>query len=101
MAVTMVTYPSLFASFAGSPPLKGTGRTVEVPSVEPTSDGYAVFTTNSAQQFHDFLVMMGRSDLLEDQGLARVLTRFKRRVEFLGVVHDWTTKRTSAEALEE
>ncbi|MCU1463964.1 MAG: L-carnitine dehydratase/bile acid-inducible protein, partial [Acidimicrobiales bacterium] len=101
MTVTMTTYPSVFSSFAGWPPMTGTGRMIEVPSIEPTSDGYAVFTTNSAQQFHDFLVMMGRGDLLEDQGLARPLTRFKRRVEFLATVHEWTTKRTSADALGE
>ncbi len=48
MAVTMVTYPSVFASFAGRPQVAGTGRTIEVPSVEPTRDGYFVVTTNSA-----------------------------------------------------
>ena len=58
MAVTMVTYPSVFASFAGRPEVAGTGRTIEVPSIEPTRDGYFVVTTNSAQQFHDFLLMI-------------------------------------------
>ena len=48
MAVTMVTYPSVFASFAGRPQAAGTGRTIEVPSIEPTRDGYFVITTNSA-----------------------------------------------------
>jgi crotonobetainyl-CoA:carnitine CoA-transferase CaiB-like acyl-CoA transferase len=66
MAVTLATYPSVFASFAGWPELKGTGRTVEVPSIEPTSDGYVVFTTNSAQQFQDFVVLIGRPDWLGD-----------------------------------
>ena len=101
MAVTMVTYPSLFASLSGWPPVQGTGRTVEVPSVEPTSDGYAVFTTNSAQQFHDFLVMIGRADLIDDPVLARAATRFERRGEFLRAVHEYTTKRTTAEVLED
>ena len=66
MAITMCTYPSVFSSFAGWPPLRGTGRSIEVPSVEPTADGHVVFTTNSAQQFHDMLVMIGRADLLDD-----------------------------------
>jgi len=101
MTVTMATFPSVFASFLGWPPMTGTGRTVEVPSIEPTADGYAVFTTNSAQQFHDFLVMIGRADLLDDTQLARVAPRFKRRHEFLATVHDYTTKRTSAEVLED
>jgi crotonobetainyl-CoA:carnitine CoA-transferase CaiB-like acyl-CoA transferase len=100
MAVTMVTCPSVFASFLGWPPLTGTGRTVEVPSVEPTSDGFAVFTTNSAQQFQDFLIMIGRPDLLDDPDLPSAVKRFARRDEFLNAVHDYTIKHTAAEVLE-
>jgi crotonobetainyl-CoA:carnitine CoA-transferase CaiB-like acyl-CoA transferase len=101
MAVTMVTYPSVYSSFLGWPPLSGTGRTVEVPSIEPTSDGYFVVTTNSAQQFQDFLVMMGRPDLLEDHELAQVAKRFARREEFLRAVHNHTSERTTSGVLEE
>jgi crotonobetainyl-CoA:carnitine CoA-transferase CaiB-like acyl-CoA transferase len=101
MAVTMTTYPSLFASLSGWPPVHGTGRTVEVPSVEPTADGYVVFTTNSAQQYQDFMVMIGRADLLEDTALARAAGRWERRAEFLAAVHEYTTKRTTADVLED
>jgi len=100
MAVTMATYPSVFASFTGWPELRGTGRSIEVPSIEPTADGFVVFTTNSAQQFQDFLIMIERPDLLEDQELPIAMHRFRRRAEFLADVHEWTTKRTSAEVLE-
>ncbi len=101
MAVSMITYPSLFASFTDWPPLSGTGRTVEVPSIEPTQDGYFVVTTNSAQQFQDFLVMIERADLVEDADLAQVAKRFARRDEFLAAVHDHTQSRTTAQLLEE
>jgi crotonobetainyl-CoA:carnitine CoA-transferase CaiB-like acyl-CoA transferase len=101
MAVTMVTFPSLFASFLGWPPVTGTGRVVEVPSIEPTTDGWAVFTTNSAQQFQDFCVMIGRTDWLDDPEMARVASRFTHRDEFLRAVHDYTTKRSTAEILED
>src|SRR5207302_1792275 len=101
MAVTMTTYPSVFADFAGWPPLRGTGRSIEVPSIEPSADGYVVFTTNSAQQFESMLVMIGRGDLLEDSDLARAMSRFKRRAEFLAAVHEYTTKRSSEELLAE
>jgi len=101
MAVTMVTFPALFASFLGWPPMTGTGRVVEVPSIEPTADGWAVFTTNSAQQFQDFCVMIGRTDWLDDPEMARVASRFVRRDEFLRAVHDYTTKRTTAEILDD
>ncbi|MGP0030492.1 MAG: CaiB/BaiF CoA transferase family protein [Acidimicrobiales bacterium] len=100
MAVTMVTYPSVFASFAGWPEQQGTGRTIEVPSVEPTKDGYFVATTNSAQQFKDFLVMIGRPDLLADPELPVASKRFARRREFLTAVHDYTTRHTTDEVLD-
>lgn len=101
MAIALVTFPSVFSSFAGWPVLKGTGRTIEVPSIEPTSDGWVVFTTNSAQQFHDFLILIGRPDLLEDKGLARAPQRFNRRAEFLEEVHKYTRSKSSAQVLEE
>jgi crotonobetainyl-CoA:carnitine CoA-transferase CaiB-like acyl-CoA transferase len=99
MAATMATYPSVFASFQGWPAIRGTGRSVEVPSIEPTADGYAVFTTNSAQQFQDFCLLIGRPDMMEDAELASAVGRTKRRDEFLGAVHEHTTRRTTAELL--
>ena len=63
MAVTMVTYPTVFAELAGWP--EPTGRpATRTPSIEPTEDGWIVVTTNSATQFTDFLVMIERPDLL-------------------------------------
>lgn len=102
MAVTLVTYPSVFASFAGRPPAAaGTGRMVEVPSVEPTADGYVVFTTNSAQQFQDFVAMIGRPEWQGDEGMSRALERFARRQEFLAAVHQWSGHRSCEAALQE
>jgi crotonobetainyl-CoA:carnitine CoA-transferase CaiB-like acyl-CoA transferase len=101
MAVTMTTYSSVAASFAGWPAQPGTGRMVEVPSIEPTKNGFIVFTTNSAQQFADFLVMIERPDLLQDPDLARVLVRFARRHEFESAVRAHTTRYTTEELLEQ
>ncbi len=101
MAVTLVTYPSVFASFSGWRPQQGTGRLIEVPSIEPTNDGYIVVTTNSAQQFQDFLVMIGRPDLLGDPDLALATKRFARRNEFLSAVHNHTGRHSTAELLDE
>ncbi len=101
MAVSLITYPSLFASFTGWPALAGTGRTIQVPSLEPTKDGCFVVTTNSAQQFQDFLVMIERPDLLEDPDLPQVAKRFARRDEFLAAVRRHTRTRTTAEMLDE
>src|SRR3954451_2791523 len=101
MAVAMTTFQPVFSSFMGWPAVKGTGRAIEFPSIEPTSDGYVVFTTNSAQQFESLLLMIGRADLVEDKDLVRPNVRFKRREEFSAAVHAFTKKRTSAEVLDE
>jgi crotonobetainyl-CoA:carnitine CoA-transferase CaiB-like acyl-CoA transferase len=100
MTVAMTTYPSVFVSFSGRPPPPGTGRTIEVPSIEPTADGFVVFTTNSARQFHDFLMMIGRPDLVDDRRFASFPSRFQHRAEFLAAVHEYTTKHSSREVLE-
>jgi crotonobetainyl-CoA:carnitine CoA-transferase CaiB-like acyl-CoA transferase len=100
MALTMNTYTVVFAELQGWPPLQRPTRMIEIPSIEPTADGYACFTTNSAQQFADFLVLIGRPDLLEDRDLASHLGRWRRRDEFLAMTHAYTTKHTTAEVLE-
>jgi crotonobetainyl-CoA:carnitine CoA-transferase CaiB-like acyl-CoA transferase len=101
MAVTMTTYSSVTASFAGWPIQPGTGRMIEVPSIEPTKNGFIVFTTNSAQQFEDFLVMIERPDLLEEPDLARAPVRFARRHQFESAVRAYTTRHTTEELLEQ
>src|SRR5262249_60325226 len=65
MSLTMNTYAMVFAEMLGWPEVKRPTRAVEVPSIEPTTDGYACFTTNSAQQLADFLVLIERPDQLE------------------------------------
>ncbi len=101
MALTMNTYTSVFAEFLGWPPMRRPTRSVEIPSIEPSSDGYVAFTTNSAQQFADFLVLIERPDLLEDRELALHMGRFKRRHEFLEIIRAHTTRYTAAELLEQ
>ena len=100
MAMTMNTFTSVFASFMGRPPFRGPARTIEIPSVEPTTDGYVGFCTITAQQFQDFLVLTERPDLIDDRHLASAIGRSKRMDEILAVIHDWTTKRTSDEIIE-
>jgi crotonobetainyl-CoA:carnitine CoA-transferase CaiB-like acyl-CoA transferase len=101
MALTMNTYTSVFAEFLGWPPMRRPIRTFEVPSIEPSADGFAAFTTNSAQQFADFLVMIGRPDMMDDRDLASALGRFKRRHEALAMIRAHTTRFTTAELLEQ
>jgi crotonobetainyl-CoA:carnitine CoA-transferase CaiB-like acyl-CoA transferase len=74
--------------------------TQETPSIEPSSDGYVGFCTNSRQQFSDFLVMIERTDLADDAGLAQVAGRMARFDEWNPVVRDWTTRHSTAEIVE-
>jgi crotonobetainyl-CoA:carnitine CoA-transferase CaiB-like acyl-CoA transferase len=73
---------------------------VETPSIEPTADGYVGFCTNSRQQFSDFLLMIDRPDLREDEQLAQFAGRLMRFEEWNGIMHAWLSKRTTAEVIE-
>jgi crotonobetainyl-CoA:carnitine CoA-transferase CaiB-like acyl-CoA transferase len=100
MAITMtISYGALQRSL-GVPAPPGPPRTVELPSIEPTADGYVGFTTVTRQQFDDLLLLVERPDLLGDEDLATQAGRQRRRDEFLAVIRDWTTQRTTAEVVE-
>lgn len=101
MALTMNTYTSVFAEFLGWPPVRRPTRMIEIPSIEPSADGYVAFTTNSAQQFADFLVLIGRPDLHDDHELARAIGRFKRRREMIEMTAAFTTQHSTAEILKQ
>ncbi len=73
---------------------------VETPSIEPTADGYVGFCTNSRQQFSDFLLLIERPDLREDEQLAQFAGRLMRFEEWTGILRAWLSKRTTAEVIE-
>jgi crotonobetainyl-CoA:carnitine CoA-transferase CaiB-like acyl-CoA transferase len=75
-------------------------RSLELPSIEQTADGYVGFCTITGQQFQDFLVLIERFEWLDDAELASYAGRLRRREEFSAAVREWTTKRTTAEVIE-
>ena len=101
MVMTMNTYSWISALFTGDTHPVRPGRTVELPSIEPTADGHVGFCTVARQQFLDFLVMIGRPDWLEDEDMCGYGGRWRRRDEFRAVMHAWTTQRTTAEVIAE
>ena len=101
MTVTMNTFTSLFFSFTGAPPPPVPTPTIELPSIEPTADGYVGFCTIARQQFEDFLVLVEHAELLADDELANATLRAKRMDEFLGYVRPWTTRHTTDEVIEQ
>src|SRR5262249_56904360 len=78
----------------------GAPQSVETPSIEPTADGYVGFCTNSAQQFSDFLLLIERPDLREDQALFAVASRLARFAEWNEIVHAFTRRLSTAEIVE-
>jgi crotonobetainyl-CoA:carnitine CoA-transferase CaiB-like acyl-CoA transferase len=73
---------------------------VETPSIEPTADGYVGFCTNSRQQFSDFLLMIERPDLRQDEQLAQFAGRLMRFEEWNEIMRAWLSKKTTAEVIE-
>lgn len=82
------------------PPMAFLMPSVETPSVEPTADGYVGFCTNARQQFLDFLLLIERPDLQEDETLLQVPGRMMRFAEWNAIVRAWTTRHTTAEIVE-
>jgi crotonobetainyl-CoA:carnitine CoA-transferase CaiB-like acyl-CoA transferase len=94
-------YADLTHQLAGRPPLGLPGRSVEIPSIEPTADGWVGFNTNTRQQFESFLSMIGRRDLLdEDPSWALVRARHERADQWNAIVRAWTTERSTEEIVE-
>jgi crotonobetainyl-CoA:carnitine CoA-transferase CaiB-like acyl-CoA transferase len=84
----------------GDPEHAFLAASVETPSIEPTADGYVGFCTNSRQQFSDFLLMIERTDLQEDEQLAQFAGRLMRFEEWNEITHAWLSKKTTAEVVE-
>ena len=100
VAIVMTNSPVAMADFMGWPPVSRPARLFQVPSVEPTADGYVAVTTNTAQQFWDLNVLMGHPELNDDDDLRVQQSRFRRRDEYLPLLHDWTTSHTTDEVVD-
>ncbi|MGD1283884.1 CaiB/BaiF CoA transferase family protein [Mycobacterium seoulense] len=91
----------MYYALAGSPPISAPPRMTELPSIEPTADGWIGFNTNTRQQFESFLLMIERYDLLEeDPAWALAPTRYERMEEWNKIVRDWTTRHTTEEIVD-
>jgi crotonobetainyl-CoA:carnitine CoA-transferase CaiB-like acyl-CoA transferase len=96
---TGTTAADLMDSLRGRPNPGAPARSFETPSIEPTSDGYVGFNTNTRTQFDSFLLMIGRPDLIEDGFWASIANRVVNWDEWNGIIHDFTPKHTTAEVV--
>jgi crotonobetainyl-CoA:carnitine CoA-transferase CaiB-like acyl-CoA transferase len=93
-------YLDLMWGILGRPPVVGVLPNIETPSIEPTLDGFVGFTTYSAQQMSDFLLMIERPDLRETGEFDQFAQRLGRLEDFEEIVHAYTKTHTTDEIVE-
>ncbi len=101
MALATNNYTDLMFQLLGVEPSGALPQSLETPSIEPTKDGYVGFNTNTRQMFSDFLLMIGRHDLQDDEELAQVGGRLARWDDWNEIVHAWTREHTTADIIEQ
>jgi crotonobetainyl-CoA:carnitine CoA-transferase CaiB-like acyl-CoA transferase len=100
--ITATNFSDLFNSLGGRPMPDPAvpPRTVEIPSIEPTLDGWVGFNTNTRDQWESFCILIERPDLLEDGAFALLGARIARADEWNALVREWTTRHTTADIVE-
>ena len=93
-------YSFLLASLSGVWEMPTPYRNLEMPSIEPTADGYVGFCTMAQQQFQDFLVLIGAPEWGDDPKITSPVERWANRDLFYERVHAWTKPRTTEEIIE-
>ncbi len=93
-------YLDLMWGILGRPPVVGSLPNLETPSIEATRDGFVGFTTYSAQQMSDFLLMIERPDLRESHEFDQFVQRLGRLDEWEEIVHAYTLAHSTDEIIE-
>ena len=75
------------------------GRFVDVPSVEPTADGWVGFATNGSAQFRAFAEMVGHPEWADHPELGRVDRRGEHDRMLRAEIATFTTAHTTDEVL--
>jgi crotonobetainyl-CoA:carnitine CoA-transferase CaiB-like acyl-CoA transferase len=101
MNIGSSVYADLMHSLLGRPHISGPARSVEIPSIEPTLDGWVGFNTNSRQQFNDFCLLIERPELSESEiEWWNIGVRGERMDEWNEIVRSWTTQHTTEDVVE-
>ncbi len=99
LAITLVCYPSVMASFPGGVRRRATYRMQ--PDIERCNDGFVGLTTLTVQQWHDFLAMIDRHDLIDRTELTSPRARIAHSSELHGIISAWTEEHEVAEVVEQ
>ena len=95
---TCTNVQTLWGSFTGE---YDTRIALEVPSVEPTRDGYVGFCVFTGQQWQDFTVLVGHPEWADDPQLATMGGRIAAGESIAGAIRKWTSARTTEEVVSE
>lgn len=76
------------------------GRSVQIPAIERTRDGWVGLCTISARQRQDLMILVGRPDLADDESLAYGTAQQQRQDELKTAIVDWAAGLTTAEAVD-
>ncbi len=86
MAIAGSVFGDLAHHCMGRPEPTGPSRSVETPSIERAADGFVGFNTNTATQFQNFLVLIERTDLLDDPRFAGLGGRYAHMAEWQEII---------------
>ncbi len=75
-------------------------RAIEIPSIEPTKDGWVGLCTITGQQWTDFCSLLGRQDIGEDERFLDGRARMEHFDFMRDVIHGWTREHTTDEVIE-
>ena len=92
LALCLTYYPVTYHDMVGRP--FRSGRSAITPGVETTSDGIVGLGVGTGQQWHDFCVMVGHPEWMEDRSL------FANRAHLAPDIAAWAAEHTTAEILE-
>ena len=95
---TCTNVQTLWGSFTGE---YDTRIALEVPSVEPTRDGYVGFCVFTGQQWQDFTVLVGHPEWADDPQLGTMGGRIAAGESIAGTIREWTSARTTEEVVRE
>ncbi len=102
MTIAFNQFQSVAAQLDGrGPQPDAIGRFVDVPSVEPTADGWVGFATNGSAQFRAFAEMVGHPEWADHPELGRVDRRGGHDRELRSEIAKWTTAHTTEDVLAE
>ena len=95
---TCTNVQTLWGSFTGE---YDTRALPEVPSIEPTLDGFVGFCVFTGQQWHDFTVLVGHPEWADDPQLSTMGGRIAAGASIAEAIREWTSARTTTEVVEQ